>query len=113
MCTGGGGTRSPGRGHDSKVILSPRMYICTFNKRRPHWMPPGLERDGSLGREVLLITQNDEDIPFDLRHLRYLKYLNNAEGRRALGTALTARAARSKSSTCGRVKLLHVMRGDG
>ena len=33
----------------------------------------------TLGREVILITQNENDIPFDLRHLRYVRYLNNAE----------------------------------
>jgi hypothetical protein len=34
----------------------------------------------TLGREVILITQSVEDIPFDLRHLRYVHYLNNGEG---------------------------------
>jgi hypothetical protein len=45
----------------------------------------------SLGREVILITQSEQDIPFDLRHLRYIRYLNNAEGRAALTEALQAR----------------------
>ena len=45
----------------------------------------------TLGREVILITQSEHDIPFDLRHLRYVKYLNNAEGRVALVTALQGR----------------------
>jgi hypothetical protein len=45
----------------------------------------------TLGREVILITQSEHDIPFDLRHLRYVKYLNNTEGRAALGTALEGR----------------------
>ena len=38
----------------------------------------------TLGREVILITQNPEDVPFDLRHLRYVHYLNNEEGRKTL-----------------------------
>lgn len=38
----------------------------------------------TLGREVILITQNENDIPFDLRHLRYIHYLNNKEGHAAL-----------------------------
>ena len=45
----------------------------------------------TLGREVVLITQVDADVPFDLRHLRYVKYLDNDEGRRALKAALTER----------------------
>lgn len=45
----------------------------------------------TLGREVILITQCEHDIPFDLRHLRYVPYLNNAEGRDALTEALQSR----------------------
>lgn len=45
----------------------------------------------TLGHEVILITQSEHDIPFDLRHLRYIRYLNNAEGRAALTGALQAR----------------------
>ena len=45
----------------------------------------------TLGREVVLITQVDADIPFDLRHLRYIKYLDNDEGRHALKAALAER----------------------
>jgi hypothetical protein len=40
---------------------------------------------------VILITQNGQDIPFDLRHLRYIPYLNNGEGRASLATAIQAR----------------------
>lgn len=45
----------------------------------------------TLGREIILITQAESDIPFDLRHLRYVRYLNNAEGRQALCAALEPR----------------------
>ena len=27
-----------------------------------------------------LIVQNDEDVPFDLKHIRFVKYMQNAEG---------------------------------
>lgn len=43
----------------------------------------------TLGRHVIQITQSIEDVPFDLRSLRTLTYLNNNEGR----TALTQRVA--------------------
>jgi hypothetical protein len=36
--------------------------------------------------------QSEQDIPFDLRHLRFVSYLNNAEGRRDLTDRLLARA---------------------
>ncbi len=45
----------------------------------------------TLGREVVLITQNETDIPFDLRHLRYVTYLNNNEGLAALEQRIAAR----------------------
>ncbi len=45
------------------------------------------------GKTVIPITQNAADVPFDLRHHRYLSYLNNGEGlkamRRELGKRLT------------------------
>jgi hypothetical protein len=34
---------------------------------------------------------SSSDIPFDLRHLRYVKYLNNAEGLTGLQTQLQAK----------------------
>lgn len=47
----------------------------------------------TLGREVILITQNEADIPFDLRHLRYVLYLNNREGLEVLVQRLQPRLA--------------------
>jgi hypothetical protein len=38
----------------------------------------------ALGQDVILIAQHETDIPFDLRHIRYVKYLNNEEGLRVL-----------------------------
>ena len=34
----------------------------------------------TLGKAVIPLAQHDTDIPFDLRHIRFLKYLNNNEG---------------------------------
>ena len=28
----------------------------------------------TIGRQVVVITQNEDDVPFDIRHFRYLKY---------------------------------------
>lgn len=47
----------------------------------------------TLGREVILITQSEHDIPFDLRHLRYISYLNNGEGLKELRAKLEQRIA--------------------
>lgn len=34
----------------------------------------------ALGKRVILITQNSEDIPFDISRIRYIKYENTVEG---------------------------------
>lgn len=43
----------------------------------------------TLGKHVIPITQSFEDIPFDMRHHRVLKYLPNLEGLDKLSTELT------------------------
>ena len=40
------------------------------------------------GKPVIPITQSADDVPFDLRHHRYLHYLNNDEGRKTLQQSL-------------------------
>ena len=45
----------------------------------------------TIGREVVPITQSKSDVPFDIRHLRYIEYLNNREGRSELVEQLSSR----------------------
>lgn len=45
----------------------------------------------TLGRNVILVTQDNADIPFDLRALRHLRYLNNEQGLADLQRQLSAR----------------------
>lgn len=72
------------------LIDRSRVVICDCTGRNPNvFYEAGIAH--TLGREVILITQNEGDIPFDLRHLRYVRYLNNAEGRAALTATLEAR----------------------
>lgn len=72
------------------LIDRSRVVVCDCSGRNPNvFYEAGIAH--SLGREVILITQSEHDIPFDLRHLRYVRYLNNAEGRAALTEALTLR----------------------
>lgn len=47
----------------------------------------------TLGRDVILLTQNEQDIPFDLRHLRYVQYLPNGEGLDEMANRLRPRLA--------------------
>ncbi|PIO94617.1 hypothetical protein CBI55_08740 [Pseudomonas syringae] len=45
----------------------------------------------ALGKDLILITQSANDIPFDLLHHRYLAYLNNGEGMEKLMAELSTR----------------------
>src|SRR5258708_13215834 len=67
-----------------------RVVICDCTGRNPNvFYEIGIAH--TLGRDVILITQSEADIPFDLRHLRYISYLNNGEGLSALSARLTPR----------------------
>ena len=72
------------------LIDRSRIVVCDCSGRNPNvFYEAGIAH--TLGRDVILITQSEPDIPFDLRHLRYIRYLNNAEGRAALTGVLQAR----------------------
>lgn len=72
------------------LIDRSRIVVCDCTGRNPNvFYEAGIAH--TLGREVILITQSEHDIPFDLRHLRYVRYLNNNEGRNALTAALQGR----------------------
>lgn len=66
------------------------LTICDCSGRNPNvFYEAGIAH--TLGREVILVSQSEDDVPFDLRHLRYIRYLNNTEGRRQLKAKLRTR----------------------
>jgi len=68
----------------SRVVI----YDCT--ERNPNvFYEAGIAH--TLGRDVILITQSENDVPFDLRHLRFVQYLNNGEGLCDLYARITPR----------------------
>jgi len=72
------------------LIDKSRVVICDCTGRNANvFYEAGIAH--TLGREVILITQSEEDIPFDLRHLRYVHYLNNGEGLRELQAKIEPR----------------------
>ena len=74
------------------LIDRARIVVCDCTNRNPNvFYEAGIAH--TLGREVIIITQSPQDVPFDLRHLRYCQYLNNEEGLRALTQTLQARMA--------------------
>lgn len=72
------------------LIDRSRVVICDLSGRNPNvFYEAGISH--TLGREVILITQHADDVPFDLRHIRYITYLNNAEGLEQLQRQLSDR----------------------
>lgn len=61
------------------LICESSVVICDLTDRNANvFYEAGIAH--SLGKDVILITQSADDVPFDLRHLRYISYLNNGEG---------------------------------
>lgn len=72
------------------LIDHSKIIICDCTGRNPNvFYEIGIAH--TLGRETILITQSEADIPFDLRHLRFVTYLNNGEGLRALSSSILQR----------------------
>jgi hypothetical protein len=72
------------------LIDRSHVIICDCTGRNPNvFYEIGIAH--TLGREVILITQAAADIPFDLRHLRFVLYLNNGEGLNVLSACLERR----------------------
>jgi hypothetical protein len=72
------------------LIARSKVVICDLTGRNANvFYEAGIAH--TLGRDVVLITQSPEDVPFDLRHHRYITYLCNAEGLAALRTSLSSR----------------------
>lgn len=74
------------------LIYSAFIVVCDFTGKNPNvFYEAGISH--TLGRHVVPLTQNKDDIPFDLQHHRYVTYLNNNEGRKTLEQQLSKRLA--------------------
>ena len=61
------------------VIAQSQAVVSDLTGRNPNVLyETGLAH--ALDRDVVAIVQNDEDVPFDLKHIRFVKYVQNAEG---------------------------------
>lgn len=72
-----------------ELICTSAVIVCDLSTKNPNvFYEAGIAH--MLGKEVILITQSHDDVPFDLRPIRYLHYLNSGEGRAKLaGEVLT------------------------
>ena len=72
------------------LIFKAHIVVCDFTGKNPNvFYEAGIAH--ALGKHVIPITQSAQDVPFDLRHHRFAKYLNNAEGRNDLRDELLSR----------------------
>ena len=72
------------------LIFKSFIVVCDFSGKNPNvFYEAGIAH--TLGKHVVPITQSEHDIPFDLQHHRYVKYLNNNEGVEDLRKALASR----------------------
>jgi hypothetical protein len=72
------------------LIFRSTIVICDFTGKNPNvFYEAGIAH--TLGKQLIPITQNDSDIPFDIAHHRYIKYLANSEGLTALIAGIQAR----------------------
>lgn len=61
------------------TIVQSRVVISDLTGRNPNVLyETGLAH--ASNRDVIMIVQNEEDIPFDLRDIRFVTYLRNKEG---------------------------------
>ena len=73
-----------------EIIYCSTIVVVDFSGKNSNVMyEAGIAH--TLGKHVVPITQSINDVPFDLRHHRALKYLANAEGLKELAQWLTKR----------------------
>lgn len=72
------------------LIFRAQVVVVDFTGRNPNVMyETGIAH--TLGKHVLPISQSLDDVPFDMRHHRVLKYLPNAEGLGKLSSDLATK----------------------
>jgi hypothetical protein len=72
------------------LICTSRVVICDLSGKNANvFYETGIAH--TLGKDVILITQSIEDVPFNLRHLRHIRYDNNPAGRVELTKQIRAR----------------------
>jgi hypothetical protein len=66
-----------------ELICTSAVVVCDLSQKNPNvFYEVGIAH--TLAKEVVLITQSQDDVPFDLKAIRHLSYLNNGEGRAKL-----------------------------
>ena len=69
------------------MIYNAKKVIVECTSRNPNVFYE-LGISDTIGKDVIIITQNKDDIPFDLRHRRYIKYVFTPKGMKDFEVAL-------------------------
>ena len=70
-----------------RLINEAKVIVADLTERNPNvFYEVGLAH--AIGKEVILLAQSVEDIPFDLRHLRTIIYKNDYRGQTELHETL-------------------------
>lgn len=78
------------------LLCKAAIVVCDLSDRNPNvFYETGIAH--TLGREVILIAQSEEDIPFDVAAIRHIRYLSNNEGLAKLGADLKRRIENLKA----------------
>jgi hypothetical protein len=73
-----------------KLIGTARVVICDLTGKNANvFYEAGVAH--TIGQDVILIAQHESDVPFDLRHIRHIKYLSNEQGLRDLAEKVSKR----------------------
>lgn len=73
-----------------ELIWTSQVVVCDLSGKNPNvFYEAGIAH--TWGKEVILITQHIDDVPFDLRQLRCITYHDNDEGRQKLATDIVKR----------------------
>lgn len=90
------------------LIFTSNIVVVDFSEKNPNVMyETGIAH--TLGKHVIPITQSMDDVPFDLKQHRVLKYLSNGEGLAKLETSLSQRLL----TIVDRDNILRFQRRDG
>jgi hypothetical protein len=69
------------------AVFRSRAVIADCTTRNPNvFYEIGMAH--TVGKPVILITQHEDDVPFDLRHIRYIKYAYTPPGMKAFEETL-------------------------
>lgn len=71
------------------AIVSSKIIIADCTGKNPNvFYEIGIAH--TVGRPIILVTQNSEDVPFDIKHLRYIHYTLTPRGMKEFEKALRA-----------------------